>query len=210
VHKDDTRDPAAARRRRLGCPAAEWPAVTTVLPRRFALVRQVDYTGVSGVGVVAFGMVFSDGHVVLRWCSSHPATSTWASLEDMLAIHGHGEAMSIQWIDAPARELEEVPGASRMGRRARRRAERDATGGDESSAGDPGVAAGREDPAAGTGAGRGLVTNGHARRRDPAVGTSGPAGADTADGDGPDTMPNLDRPRVPGRHRRSDQVEPRR
>jgi hypothetical protein len=181
------------------------PVVTTVLPRRFALARHVDYTGVSGVGVVAFGMVFSDGHVVLRWCSSHPATSTWASLEDMLAIHGHGEDTSIQWIDAPARELEEVPGASRVGRRARRRAERGATGGEESPTGDPGAAAERPDQVAGTGAGRGLVTNGHARRHDP-----GPAGADTADGDGPDTMENLDRPRVPGRHRRSDQVEPRR
>jgi hypothetical protein len=87
--------------------------VTAVFPRRFALVRHVDYTGVSGVGVVAFGITFSDGHVVLRWCSSHPATSTWDSLEDMLAVHGHGDATSIQWIDAPATTLEDVPGASR-------------------------------------------------------------------------------------------------
>jgi hypothetical protein len=175
--------------------------VTAVLPRRFALVRHVDYTGVSGVGVVAFGIAFSDGHVVLRWCSSHPATSTWVSLEDMLAVHGHGEATSIQWIDAPATELEVVPGAWRVGRRARRRAERDAAAGDGSSD-DPGVAAEPEGPPAATGAGPGLVANGHARPRDSAVGTSGD--------DGPDTEPTLNSPRVPGRHRRSDQVEPRR
>jgi hypothetical protein len=65
------------------------------------------------VGVVAFGIAFSDGHVVLRWCSSHPATSTWGSLEDMLAVHGRGEATSIQWIDAPATELEDAPGVGR-------------------------------------------------------------------------------------------------
>lgn len=182
--------------------------VTAVLPRRFALVRHVDYTGVSGVGVVAFGIAFSDGHVVLRWCSSHPATSTWGSLEDMLAVHGRGEATSIQWIDAPATELEDVPGVSRVGRRARRRAERDAAADDESSAGDPGVAAEPEGSPAATGGGPGLVTNGHARRRDSAVGTAGlPAGGDLADDDGPDTVPTLGRPRVPGRHRRSDQVE---
>ena len=175
--------------------------VTAVLPRRFALVRHVDYTGVSGVGVVAFGIAFSDGHVVLRWCSSHPATSTWGSLEDMLAVHGHGEATSIQWIDAPATELEVVPGAWRVGRRARRRAERDAAAGDGSSD-DPGVAAEPEGPPAATGAGPGLVANGHARPRDSAVGMS--------DDDGPDTEPTLNSPRVPGRHRRSDQVEPRR
>jgi hypothetical protein len=181
--------------------------VTAVLPRRFALVRHVDYTGVSGVGVVAFGIAFSDGHVVLRWCSSHPATSTWGSLEDMLAVHGHGEATSIQWIDAPATELEDVPGASRVGRRARRRAERDTAADDESPAGDPGVAAEPEGSPAAAGGGPGLVTNGHARRRDSAVGTAGRPGGDVAEDDGPDTVPTLDSPRVPGRHRRSDQVE---
>ena len=34
-----------------------------MLPRRFALVRHVDYTGVSGIGVVAYGVQFGDGHV---------------------------------------------------------------------------------------------------------------------------------------------------
>jgi hypothetical protein len=41
-----------------------------VLPRRFALIRHVDYTGVSGIGVVAYGVTFADGQVVLRWCSN--------------------------------------------------------------------------------------------------------------------------------------------
>jgi hypothetical protein len=94
--------------------------VSTVLPRRFALVRQVDYTGVSGVGVVAFGIAFSDGHVVLRWCSAHTATSTWNSLEDMLAVHAPGDVTSIQWIDPPASELEDLSNTTPRGRRARR------------------------------------------------------------------------------------------
>ncbi|MGH8775485.1 MAG: hypothetical protein ACRDWI_10035 [Jiangellaceae bacterium] len=93
-----------------------------MLPRRFALIRHIDYTGVSGLGVVAYGVAFSDGHVVLRWCSSFPATSVWNSLDDLLAIHGHGEGTSIQWIDTPLRDLEDLPETSRVGRRARRRA----------------------------------------------------------------------------------------
>lgn len=103
-----------------------------MLPRRFALVRHVDYTGVSGVGVVAFGIAFSDGHVVLRWCSAHPATSSWNSLDDMLAVHGHGEGTNIQWIDAPSTELEDVAGVTGPGRRVRRRPARSA---DEAAAG---------------------------------------------------------------------------
>lgn len=95
-----------------------------MLPRRFALIRHVDYTGVSGIGVVAYGVTFADGQVVLRWCSNHPATSMWNSMEDMLAVHGHGEATSVEWIDAPHGDLEGFPGVPAGGRRGRRRANR--------------------------------------------------------------------------------------
>lgn len=97
-------------------------------PRRFALIRHIDYTGVSGIGVVAYGVTFADGQVVLRWCSSHPATSMWNSMDDMLAVHGHGEATSVEWIDAPHGDLEGFPGPG-GGRRGRRRANRTAVPG---------------------------------------------------------------------------------
>lgn len=93
-----------------------------LFPRRFALVRHVDYTGVSGVGVVAYGVVFHDGHVALRWCSDHPATSLWASVEDLLAIHGHGDATNVQWIDDTTDRLHDIQASLNppQGRRARR------------------------------------------------------------------------------------------
>jgi hypothetical protein len=99
-----------------------------VLPRRFVLIRHIDYTGVSGIGVVAYGVTFADGQVVLRWCSNHPATSMWNSMDDMLAVHGHGEATSVEWIDAPHGDLEGFPGTG-GGRRGRRRANRTAVPG---------------------------------------------------------------------------------
>ncbi len=88
-----------------------------LLPRRFALVRHVDYTGISGLGVVAYGVVFTDGHVALRWTSDFPATSLWNSIDDLLAVHGHGDATSIEWLD-PATDVLDQPPA--RGRRARR------------------------------------------------------------------------------------------
>jgi hypothetical protein len=100
------------------------PTVSAVLPRRFALVRHIDYTGVSGVGVVAYGVAFADGQIVLRWCSKHPATSMWTSVDDLLAVHGHGDTTTVEWIDAPHGDIEEVPSTSGSGRRGRRRAER--------------------------------------------------------------------------------------
>ncbi len=89
-----------------------------LLPRRFALVRHVDYTGISGVGVVAYGVVFPDGHVALRWASGHPATSLWTSMHDVIAVHGHGDATSIEWLD----RAEDTGGnqTTNGGRRARR------------------------------------------------------------------------------------------
>lgn len=107
-----------------------WPATDVIpgdrlFPRRFALVRHVDYTGVSGIGVVAYGVAFADGQVVLRWCSTHPATSLWSSLDDLLAIHGHGEATSVEWIDQPSEGADAFPSSGAQqprGRRARRAA----------------------------------------------------------------------------------------
>jgi len=203
--------------------------VTTVLPRRFALVRHIDYTGVSGIGVVAYGITFSDGHVALRWCSTHPATSIWESLEHMLAVHGHGEATSIQWIDAPVRDLEELPGTSGTGRRARRRAAVRASqsAGTIAAIDSSNVGARPHSPSEGTaeagggaaarseaaepvgdveavGRSRSGFFNGHPRQpgsaSDPTVDTQPGAARDSGGVPGPP---------MPGRHRRSDQEVPR-
>ena len=48
--------------------------------RVFALIRDVDVSGVSGTGVVAEGVQFSDGTCVLRWTASTArprSTPTW-------------------------------------------------------------------------------------------------------------------------------------
>jgi hypothetical protein len=92
--------------------------VTTMLPRRFALARHVGDTD----EVVAFGVAFTDSHVVLRWHSTHPATSAWNSLDDMLAVLSHREDTIIQWIDALPTELNGLTASAGHGRRARRRA----------------------------------------------------------------------------------------
>ena len=37
------------------------------------------------------GIEFSDGSVAIRWMTAKRSTAVWASMEDMLAIHGHPE-----------------------------------------------------------------------------------------------------------------------
>lgn len=67
--------------------------------RRFFLQRQVDVSGVSGTGRVADGVAFADGSAVVRWLGDRPSTVVWPRLADAEAIHGHGGATVIVWID---------------------------------------------------------------------------------------------------------------
>lgn len=46
------------------------------------------------------GILFTDGTVVIRWRTAKGSTAVWASMEDMLAIHGHPEYGSeLVWHD---------------------------------------------------------------------------------------------------------------
>lgn len=70
--------------------------------RRFKMIRYDDETGVSGVGVVAYGVQFTNPEkVALQWCVEGKPSSVavWDALEDVLAIHGHDGRTAIEWID---------------------------------------------------------------------------------------------------------------
>lgn len=67
--------------------------------RRFHLHRMKDETGKSGIGIVAEGLVFTDGTAVLRWMSATPSTLIFASQEQMEKIHGHDGKTTIIWKD---------------------------------------------------------------------------------------------------------------
>lgn len=74
------------------------PAST--LPRRFLLVRNEDVTGVSGTGLVAEGIQYSDGVCSMHWVVQ-PARSTtvYNSVEDVETIHGHNGATKVKFLD---------------------------------------------------------------------------------------------------------------
>lgn len=59
--------------------------------RRFHFERDEDVSGVSGVGIVATGILFADGQAVVRWTVPDKPQSTvvYSSADDARAIHGH-------------------------------------------------------------------------------------------------------------------------
>ena len=66
--------------------------------RNFSLERDEDLTGISGTGVVAEGVEFTDGQVVLRWLTSVNSTVIYANIAAVEAIHGHGGKTRIVWV----------------------------------------------------------------------------------------------------------------
>lgn len=69
--------------------------------RCFQLHRDTDVSGVSGTGVVAEGVEFSDGTVALRWTSEWPTSVVFhdRGLDSLDAVHGHNGTTRIVWID---------------------------------------------------------------------------------------------------------------
>ncbi len=83
--------------------------------RAFELHRDVDVSGVSGVGVVAEGVMFDqqtiiefpDGKIELLppgwcrivWLTETSSTVLWRSVEDAMAVHSHNGATRLVWKD---------------------------------------------------------------------------------------------------------------
>lgn len=87
-------------------PRAAWFRTLLDPPLRFLLVRHEDATGVSTEQgakpgeVVAWGIKFPDGITVTRWCVSDVRqTAVFASIQDVVVIHGHGGKTEVKWID---------------------------------------------------------------------------------------------------------------
>lgn len=77
--------------------------ISAALPRRFRLIRDLDFSGVSGVGHVADGVQWPCGQVALMWLGEHGSLAVWDSLGSMLAVHGHGGSTGVEWVDPERR-----------------------------------------------------------------------------------------------------------
>jgi hypothetical protein len=70
--------------------------------RRFVMVRQVDVSGISGTGVVIWGIEFPDGRAAYRWNTATATTCIADTVEDVYKIHGHEGATRLVWVDSEA------------------------------------------------------------------------------------------------------------
>ena len=68
--------------------------------RRFHLVRTEDLSNVSGTGIVAEGIEFENGKVVICWTSKYHIVSTIDNIHTLEAVHGHGGRTYVEWLDS--------------------------------------------------------------------------------------------------------------
>lgn len=66
--------------------------------RAFQLHRDVDTSGVSGLGVVAEGVQFTSGKCVITWLTKNSSIGMYDSIEIMDAIHGHNGNTRVVWL----------------------------------------------------------------------------------------------------------------
>jgi hypothetical protein len=76
-------------------------AELTVLPRTFILQRDTDVTGLSGEGVVGWGVEFPDGVCALRWTSQWPTSVVFhdRGMESVIALYGYEGKIRVLYID---------------------------------------------------------------------------------------------------------------
>jgi len=63
----------------------------------FHLVRREDQSGVSGTGVVAEGVCFSNGKCVISWLTKYTSVAVYDDIETLIAIHGHDGKTVLRW-----------------------------------------------------------------------------------------------------------------
>jgi hypothetical protein len=75
--------------------ATKPPTVREVNPltasraRTFKLVREDDETGISGTGIVAEGIEFSNGMCAMSWLTAMHSVAIYPNAKQLEAIHGH-------------------------------------------------------------------------------------------------------------------------
>lgn len=71
----------------------------------FELDRYEDVSGKSGTGIVAQGVEFDDGTVVMRWLTQRPSTAFYASIDDVRYFHGHDGKTRLVYVALDGREI---------------------------------------------------------------------------------------------------------
>jgi hypothetical protein len=67
--------------------------------RTFLLNRKEDVSGISGTGIVAEGVQFSNGKCVVVWLTEYASVAIYDTMNDLQEVHCHEGKTLIEWIE---------------------------------------------------------------------------------------------------------------
>jgi hypothetical protein len=73
-------------------------------PHVFTLVRHSDPSGVSGIGIIAWGVMFNDNKAIVRWRGETTGVQqicVFDSIYDIETVHGHGGETQVVFFPGP-------------------------------------------------------------------------------------------------------------
>jgi hypothetical protein len=69
--------------------------------KTFHLMRHTDHSGLSGIGIVAVGVVWPNGKAHMQWTSFRASFEIHENVENLMEIHGHNGSTELIWGDPP-------------------------------------------------------------------------------------------------------------
>jgi len=66
--------------------------------KQFYLNRVEDVSGVSGTGIIAFGMILPSGRVVMEWQTTHKSIAIYDSIDEIQLLHAHKDKTYIVFV----------------------------------------------------------------------------------------------------------------
>jgi hypothetical protein len=67
--------------------------------RLFQLHRDEDSSGVSGTGVVAEGVEFTNRECVIHWLAKRSSMGIYANIDDVVIVHGHDGRTRVVFVE---------------------------------------------------------------------------------------------------------------
>jgi len=78
--------------------------VLSLRVKPFYMLRHSDLSGLSGVGIVAVGVVWPNGRVSIAWTSVRSSYEQHDSMENLQEIHGHSGNTEFIFGDPPCND----------------------------------------------------------------------------------------------------------
>lgn len=67
--------------------------------KRFYLDRKEDTSGVSGTGIIAYGVIYPSGTVVMEWVTTYGSIAIYKSIDEIQVLHAKKGKTELVYLD---------------------------------------------------------------------------------------------------------------